>query len=51
MVSEDFLKFFFYESMEANDPHAVANLDPWGMIGRVYVEEHLLALQHYILNV
>ena len=42
---EDFLKFFYYESMGANDPHGVANLNPWGMIGMVYVGKHL-ASQH-----
>ena len=43
MVSE---KMFFNDgSMRANDPHEVVNLDPLGMIGRVYVEDDL-AFQH-----
>ena len=52
MVSEKkifFYVFSYYKSMEANDPRGVANLDPRGMIGRIYVEYHL---QHcYILNI
>ena len=39
MVSEKkiFLRFFpYYKSMEANDPQGLANLDPRGMIGRIY---------------
>ena len=47
MVSEKkiFLRFFsYYKSMEANDPRGVANLDPRGMIGRIYVEYHLTLL-------
>ena len=36
-----FLRFFsYYKSMEANDPPGVANLDPRGMIGRIYGEYH-----------
>ena len=36
---EDFLSFFFFhfKSMGANDPQGVASLDPWGLIGRIYV--------------
>ena len=30
--------------MEANDPRGVTNLDPRGMIGRIYVEYHLALL-------
>ena len=34
---EDFFNVFsFYKSMEANDPRGEANLDPRGMIGRIY---------------
>ena len=39
MVSEKkiFFTFFsYYKSMEANDPPGLANLDPRGMIGRIY---------------
>ena len=31
------LIFFYYESMEANDPLGETNLDPWGMVDRVYL--------------
>ena len=31
-----FYVFSYYKSMEANDPRVVANLDPRGMIGRIY---------------
>ena len=42
MVSEKiFLKIFsYYKSMEANGPRGVANLDPRGMIGRIYEGYH-----------
>ena len=44
MVSEKkiFLRFPYYKSMEANDPppQGVANLDPRGMIGRIYEGYH-----------
>ena len=44
MVSEKkifFYVFSYYKSMEANDPpHGVANLDPRGMIGRIYEGYH-----------
>ena len=43
MVSEKkiFLTFFpYYKSMEANDPQGLANLDPRGMIGRIYEGYH-----------
>ena len=43
MVSEKIF-FFYYKSMEANDPPGVTNLDPMGMIGRIYVEYHLTLL-------
>ena len=35
-----FLRFSYYKSMEANDPPGVANLDTWGMIGRIYEVYH-----------
>ena len=46
MVSEKkiFLRFSYCKSMGANDPQGVANLDPRGMIGRIYVEYHLTLL-------
>ena len=37
---EDFLRFFHYKSMGANDPRGIANLDPRGIIGRIYVGDH-----------
>ena len=46
MVSEKkiFLRFSYFKSMGANDPRGVANFDPRGMIGRIYVEFHLTLL-------
>ena len=32
------------KSMGANDPRRVANLDPRGMVGRIYVGDHLTLL-------
>ena len=29
--------------MGANDPQSVANSDPRGMVGRIYVEDHLIS--------
>ena len=42
MVSEKkiFYVFSHYNSMEANDPRGMANLDPRGMIGRIYEGYH-----------
>ena len=42
MVSDKkiFLRFFHYKSMGANDPPGMANLDPRGFIGRIYVGDH-----------
>ena len=38
---EDFFYVFSYhKSMEANNPRGVANLDPRGMIGRIYKGYH-----------
>ena len=34
---EDFLSFFHYKFMGANDPRDVASLDPRGLISRIYV--------------
>ena len=34
---EDFLSFFHYKSMGANDPRGVASFNPRGLIGRIYV--------------
>ena len=38
---EDFLSFSHYKSMAANDLWGVANLDPRGMVGMIYVGDHL----------
>ena len=42
MVSEKkiFLRFSHYKSMGANEPRGMANLDPRGFIGRIYVGDH-----------
>ena len=37
---EDFWSFSHYKSMGDNEPQGVANLDPRGMIGRIYVGDH-----------
>ena len=43
---EVFLSFFFHnKSMRANEPQGAANLDPRGMVGRIYVGNHLM-LKH-----
>ena len=34
----------FYKSMGTNDPWGVANLDPRGMVGRVYVRNYQILL-------
>ena len=39
-----FYVFSYYKSMEANDPRGMANLDPRGMIGRIYEGYHLILL-------
>ena len=46
MVSEKkiFLKFFHYKSMEANESQGMVNFNPRGMVGRIYVGEHLMLL-------
>ena len=41
---EDFLSFSHYKSTGANEPRDVANLDPRGMVGRIYVGDHLISL-------
>ena len=41
MVSETFSSFFFkYESMGANNPQNMANLDLRGMVGKIYTGDH-----------
>ena len=41
---EDFLSFFHYKSMGVNDPRGAINLDSRGMVGRIYVGDHLRSL-------
>ena len=46
VVSEKkiFLCFSHCKSMEANDPRGGAIFDPWGMIGRIYIEDNYTLL-------
>ena len=37
---EDFLSFFHYKSMRANDPRGVTSFGPRGLIGRIHVGDH-----------
>ena len=39
MVSENIF-FSHYKSVGVNDPWGMANLDPKGMVGRIYVGDH-----------
>ena len=41
---EDFLHFSHYKSVGANDPWGMANLDPRGIVNRIYVGDHLTLL-------
>ena len=54
MVSEKeifFLFFFFhYKSMEANEPRGTFSVDPRGMVGRIYVGDHLMLLHTKYLS-
>ena len=52
MVSEKeiFLSISHYKSMGANEPRGVANLAPRGMVGRVYVDDHLSLLHTKYLS-
>ena len=36
--------FFHFKSMGSNEPRGVANLDPRGMVGRIYEADHLTLL-------
>ena len=38
---EDFFKFSHFKSMGANEPWGGASLDTRGLIGRIYVGEHI----------
>ena len=47
MVSEKkIFEVFSIISMGANEPRDVANLDPRGMVGRIYVGDHLILLHN-----
>ena len=52
MVSEKkiFFRFSHYKSMGANDPQGMANLDPRGFIGRIYVGDHKTLLHATYLS-
>ena len=41
---EVFFLFSYYLTMGGDDPRGVVNLDPRGMIGRIYVEYHITLL-------
>ena len=47
---EDFLSFSHYKSMGANEHQGMANLDPRGMVGRIYVGDHLTLLHTKYLS-
>ena len=52
MVSEKkiFLSFSHFMSMGANETRGVANLDPVGMVGMIYVGDHLTLLHTKYLS-
>ena len=52
MVSEKktFLRISHYKSVGANDPWGMTNLDPRGLIGRIYVGDHLTLLHTNYLS-
>ena len=47
---EDFLRFSHCKSMGANEPWRVANFDPRGMVGRIYVGDHFTLLRTTYLS-
>ena len=47
---ENFLSISHYKSMGANEPPGVANLDTRGMVGRIYVGDHLSLLHTKYLS-
>ena len=47
---EDFWNFSHHKSMGDNEHRGVANLDPRGMIGRIYVGDHLMLLHTKYLS-
>ena len=50
MVSEKkiFQVVSHYKSMGANEPRDLANLEPRGMVGRIYVGDYLMLLHNII---
>ena len=47
---EDFPKFSHYKSMGANEPRDMANLDLRGMVGRIFIGDHLMLLHTKYLS-
>ena len=47
---EEDLSFSHFKSMGANAPRGVANLYPRGMVGRTYVDDHLMLLHTKYLS-
>ena len=45
---DGFKSFSHYKSVEANDPRGVANLEPRGVVGRIYVGDHLTSLHNLL---
>ena len=43
-VKNFFELFVHYKSMGANEPRGVANLDPRGIVGRIYVGDYITLL-------
>ena len=37
-------------SMGANEPQGMPNLNPWGMVGKIYVGDHLTLLHTKYLS-
>ena len=45
-----FLSFSHYKALGDNDPRCVASLGPRGLIGRIYVGDHLTLLHTYYIS-
>ena len=50
LEKEIFLSFSHFKPRGANEPWGVANLDPRGMVGRIYVCDHLTLLHTKYLS-
>ena len=48
--SEEDFDFSHYKSMGANEPRGLANLDPRGMTGKIYIGDHLTLLHTNYLS-